>query len=164
MLLCVFLSSLSVSLSFTFPILYFSLCSLSPLSLSISVCHTLAHTHSPLPPSLPLPLGQILIQSVCETVVPKLVAEDIPLLHSLLTDVFPGVKYRSADVGKLKAEIAKVCAEMHLVCGDSDSTAAQWLEKVSSTYCATFSGWSLNQLRGWVIWCCMYVAGECVCV
>ena len=61
---------------------------------------------------------------------PKLVAEDIPLLHSLLTDVFPGVKYRSADVGQLKAEIAKVCSEMHLMCGDSDSTAAQWLEKV----------------------------------
>ena len=61
---------------------------------------------------------------------PKLVAEDIPLLHSLLADVFPGVKYRSADVGQLKAEIAKVCAEMHLVCGDSDTTAAQWLEKV----------------------------------
>jgi dynein heavy chain 1 len=73
---------------------------------------------------------EILIQSVCETVVPKLVAEDIPLLHSLLADVFPGVKYRSADVGQLKAEIAKVCAEMHLVCGDSDTTAAQWLEKV----------------------------------
>ena len=61
---------------------------------------------------------------------PKLVAEDIPLLHSLLTDVFPGVKYRSADVGQLKAEIGKVCSEMHLVCGDSDSPAAQWLEKV----------------------------------
>ena len=67
---------------------------------------------------------------MCETVVPKLVAEDIPLLHSLLTDVFPGVKYRSADVGQLKAEIAKVCAEMYLVCGDNDSSAAQWLEKV----------------------------------
>ena len=70
---------------------------------------------------------------MCETVVPKLVAEDIPLLHSLLTDVFPGVKYRSADVGQLKAEIAKVCAEMHLVCGDNDSSAAQWLEKVLYT-------------------------------
>ena len=63
--------------------------------------------------------------------VPKLVAEDIPLLHSLLSDVFPGVKYRSADVGELKAEIAKVCSEMHLMSGDVDSAAGQWLEKVS---------------------------------
>ena len=62
---------------------------------------------------------------------PKLVAEDIPLLHSLLTDVFPGIKYRSADVGELKAEITKVCMEMHLTAGDADSAASQWLEKVS---------------------------------
>ena len=41
---------------------------------------------------------QILIQSVCETLVPKLVAEDIPLLQSLLSDVFPGIQYKGADV------------------------------------------------------------------
>ena len=35
---------------------------------------------------------EVLIRSVCETVIPKLVAEDIPLLHSLLSDVFPGAK------------------------------------------------------------------------
>ncbi|VEN57747.1 unnamed protein product [Callosobruchus maculatus] len=34
-----------------------------------------------------LPEQEILIQSVCETMVPKLVAEDIPLLFSLLNDV-----------------------------------------------------------------------------
>lgn len=34
-----------------------------------------------------LPEQEILIQSVCETLVPKLVAEDIPLLFSLLSDV-----------------------------------------------------------------------------
>ena len=43
-------------------------------------------------------LLKILIQSVCETLVPKLVAEDIPLLQSLLSDVFPGIQYRGADV------------------------------------------------------------------
>ena len=37
-----------------------------------------------------LPEQEILIQSVMETMVPKLVAEDIPLLNSLLSDVFPG--------------------------------------------------------------------------
>ena len=79
---------------------------------------------------------QILIQSVCETVVPKLVAEDIPLLHSLLSDVFPGVKYRSADVGQLKAEIGKVCGEMHLTSGDGDHAAAQWLDKASFSFCS----------------------------
>jgi hypothetical protein len=41
---------------------------------------------------------QILIQSVCETMVPKLVAEDIPLLFSLLSDVFPNVGYTRAEM------------------------------------------------------------------
>lgn len=43
-------------------------------------------------------LFQILIQSVCETMVPKLVAEDIPLLFSLLNDVFPQVRYTRAEM------------------------------------------------------------------
>jgi hypothetical protein len=42
--------------------------------------------------------AQILIQSVCETMVPKLVAEDIPLLFSLLSDVFPNVSYTRAEM------------------------------------------------------------------
>lgn len=32
----------------------------------------------------------ILIQSLCDTLVPKLIAQDIPLLESLLQGVFPG--------------------------------------------------------------------------
>ena len=73
---------------------------------------------------------QILIQSACETMVPKLVAEDIPLLHSLLSDVFPGVQYTRAEMGALRAEIYKLCTEMHLVAGEGDSPGAQWVEKV----------------------------------
>lgn len=53
-------------------------------------------------------LLQILIQSVCETMVPKLVAEDIPLLFSLLSDVFPGIEYTRAQMTGLKEEIRKV--------------------------------------------------------
>ena len=61
--------------------------------------------------------------------VPKLVAEDIPLLHSLLSDVFPGVKYNRAAMKELRAEIAKVCKEMHLVYGE---TGSQWVDKVGA--------------------------------
>ena len=35
---------------------------------------------------------KILLRSVCETVVPKLIADDIPLLSALLSGVFPGSK------------------------------------------------------------------------
>lgn len=78
-----------------------------------------------------LPEQEILIQSVCETMVPKLVAEDIPLLFSLLSDVFPNVGYTRAEMKGLKEEIRKVCQEDYLVCGEGDETGAAWMEKVS---------------------------------
>ena len=61
---------------------------------------------------------------------PKLVAEDIPLLHSLLSDVFPGIKYSRAEMKVLRAEISKVCAKLHLVAGEGDAPGGQWVEKV----------------------------------
>ncbi len=77
-----------------------------------------------------LPEQEILIQSVCETMVPKLVAEDIPLLFSLLSDVFPNVGYTRAEMKGLKDEIRKVCAEEYLVCGEGDDQSSHWMEKV----------------------------------
>lgn len=77
-----------------------------------------------------LPEQEILIQSVCETMVPKLVAEDIPLLFSLLNDVFPNVGYTRAEMKGLKNEIRKVCAEEYLVCGEGDEQGTHWMEKV----------------------------------
>lgn len=77
-----------------------------------------------------LPEQEILIQSVCETMVPKLVAEDIPLLFSLLSDVFPNVGYTRAEMKGLKDEIRKVCAEEYLVCGEGDEQGTHWMEKV----------------------------------
>ena len=68
--------------------------------------------------------------------VPKLVAEDIPLLQSLLSDVFPGVKYIGAEMKKLKAEIKKVCTEMNLVYGEGEEQGSAWVEKVRIWYCA----------------------------
>lgn len=70
-----------------------------------------------------LPEQEILIQSVCETMVPKLIADDIPLLFSLLSDVFPGIKYTRAEMKRLKEEIRAVCKQMYLVCDDETSTA-----------------------------------------
>lgn len=77
-----------------------------------------------------LPEQEILIQSVCETMVPKLVAEDIPLLFSLLNDVFPNVGYTRAEMKGLKEQIRKVCAEEYLVTGEGDEQGAGWMEKV----------------------------------
>lgn len=48
---------------------------------------------------------RILIRSVCENVIPKLVADDIPLLYSLLSDVFPGAKFEPIELGELRKQI-----------------------------------------------------------
>ncbi|EGF98536.1 uncharacterized protein MELLADRAFT_113473 [Melampsora larici-populina 98AG31] len=61
---------------------------------------------------------EILIQSVTETFMPKLVADSVSLLTSLLSDVFPGVEYLPSDLDKLKEHIAAVAAKHHLVVGD----------------------------------------------
>ncbi|XP_064484606.1 dynein heavy chain, cytoplasmic-like isoform X2 [Ornithodoros turicata] len=81
-----------------------------------------------------LPEQEILIQSVCETMVPKLVAEDIPLLFSLLSDVFPGVSYTRAEMKNLKEHIGKVCQEMYLVSGEGEEQGGAWMEKVLQLY------------------------------
>ena len=44
--------------------------------------------------------------------VPKLVAEDIPLLFSLLSDVFPGIAYTRAEMDELKKHIRNVSSDM----------------------------------------------------
>jgi dynein heavy chain 1 len=82
-----------------------------------------------------LPEQEILIQSICETMVPKLVAEDIPLLYSLLSDVFPGIAHTRNEMTKLRNEVVKVCNDMHLVHGSGgDEIGNMWLEKVLQLY------------------------------
>ncbi|KAI8974487.1 dynein heavy chain [Pilobolus umbonatus] len=75
-----------------------------------------------------VPEQQLLISSIRETVEPKLVAEDIPLLTSLLADVFPGVHYAPVNLDRLKEELRKVCQERRYVPGDA------WMDKVIQLY------------------------------
>ena len=100
---------------------------------------------------------EILIQSIMESFVPRLISDDLPLLQSLLNDVFPGIRYEPVEIAKLKLEIQNVCQEMHLIYGgyqsadsgrsnsigsDGDSSAgggnssmgSLWLEKVLQLY------------------------------
>jgi dynein heavy chain 1 len=74
-----------------------------------------------------LPEQEILIQSICETMVPKLVAEDIPLLFSLLSDVFPGIAYTPAQMDTLRNHVRDICNEEFLVSGEN-----AWTEKVNN--------------------------------
>ena len=58
---------------------------------------------------------------------PKLVAEDIPLLFSLLNDVFPGVEYQRSKMEALKAEVVKICEEEQLLCGTNGEEGGAWM-------------------------------------
>eukprot|EP01114_Cavostelium_apophysatum_P023031 TRINITY_DN854_c0_g1_i2.p1 TRINITY_DN854_c0_g1~~TRINITY_DN854_c0_g1_i2.p1 ORF type:complete len:4577 (-),score=1545.65 TRINITY_DN854_c0_g1_i2:38-13768(-) len=66
----------------------------------------------------------VLLRSVCETIIPKLVAEDIPLLYSLLMDVFPGAVFYPFEVKGLREKISEVCKERFLV------ERPEWIEKL----------------------------------
>ncbi|KAL3074123.1 hypothetical protein niasHT_033331 [Heterodera trifolii] len=78
---------------------------------------------------------QMLFQSVCETLKPKLVSEDITLLQSLLHDVFPGISYSPKQVESIKNEVLNICKTEHLSCSPIiGETGNLWLEKVLQVY------------------------------
>eukprot|EP00919_Chromeraceae_sp_WS-2016_P001806 GHVR01004377.1.p1 GENE.GHVR01004377.1~~GHVR01004377.1.p1 ORF type:complete len:4168 (-),score=965.61 GHVR01004377.1:131-12634(-) len=70
----------------------------------------------------------ILLRSLCDTVMPKLVGHDIPLLHSLLTGVFPGCEVTPLDEHALTHEISRLAKLRHMVCTDT------FLEKCIQLY------------------------------
>eukprot|EP00052_Salpingoeca_macrocollata_P029602 m.302295 g.302295 ORF g.302295 m.302295 type:complete len:4671 (+) comp22998_c0_seq14:51-14063(+) len=57
---------------------------------------------------------ELLIQSVTQSMVPKLVADDIPLIKSLISDVFPGVEYIPNPMEELKSHVYQICEEKFL--------------------------------------------------
>ncbi|POW02281.1 hypothetical protein PSHT_12170, partial [Puccinia striiformis] len=63
------------------------------------------------------PEQEILVQSVSKTIVSKLVADNVPLLTSLLADIFPGIEYSPSDLNKLEGHIRAVATQRHLVVG-----------------------------------------------
>eukprot|EP00899_Mesostigma_viride_P003254 jgi/Mesvir1/1292/Mv03759-RA.1 len=70
----------------------------------------------------------VLIQSVRETIMPKLVAEDIPVLEALLRDVFPGASLPPVGEAQLTRALLAVCRERGLVGAD------HWVDKVLQLY------------------------------
>lgn len=90
---------------------------------------------------------EIVIQSITETMTPKLVAEDVPLLNTyesqvnpiegaladfftsrLLKDVFPGIFYKAVDLSELERHIRDVCSEQYY------QPSELWLRKTLQLY------------------------------
>lgn len=51
----------------------------------------------------------ILLRSICDTMVPKLVAQDVPLLRSLLQGVFPGADLLPVEEAILEVRAERIC-------------------------------------------------------
>lgn len=81
---------------------------------------------------------EVLIQSITQTMIPKLVSDDIPLLRSLLSDVFPGVNYAPRSLESLRAMLEKVAAEWHYVITETFLTKMLQLYQVIVICAALF--------------------------
>ncbi len=66
----------------------------------------------------------VLLKSACDSILPKLVAEDIPLFVSLLGAVFPGSSLPAIGNEVLIATVKAICADECLEVGD------EWLQKI----------------------------------
>ncbi|KAK5121795.1 hypothetical protein LTR85_004670 [Meristemomyces frigidus] len=71
---------------------------------------------------------QIIVQSIRETIAPKLVREDALLMEKIEAESFPGVQYMPASLKKLREALQQVVVERKLVATDA------WLTKVLQLY------------------------------
>lgn len=71
---------------------------------------------------------EIIVQSVRETIAPKLIRNDVEIMMTIEGDCFPGVKYVPANLEKLEDTIRRLAAERHLVVNDV------WMTKVLQLY------------------------------
>ncbi|KAI4119433.1 MAG: hypothetical protein LQ345_000679 [Seirophora villosa] len=71
---------------------------------------------------------QILVQSVCETIAPKLISGDVHVMQQIQTECFPGVQYIPAELVQLRETISAEAAERNYVVTDA------WMTKMIQLY------------------------------
>ncbi|KAG8527498.1 uncharacterized protein KY384_007650 [Bacidia gigantensis] len=71
---------------------------------------------------------QIIVQSIRETIAPKLIREDVGTLKDIEQEAFPGIHYVSANLDNLEAAIKIEAASRHLVINDT------WMTKILQLY------------------------------
>ncbi|KAI9745692.1 MAG: Dynein heavy chain, cytoplasmic [Claussenomyces sp. TS43310] len=67
---------------------------------------------------------QIIVQSIRETIAPKLIKSDVDLMLSIENESFPGVEYVPAGLDQLRDAIRNIAGERHLVVNDT------WMTKI----------------------------------
>lgn len=71
---------------------------------------------------------QIIVQSIRETIAPKLVRDDAKLMEQIESEAFPGVQYMPASLEALRSALRQVVEERKLIAADA------WLTKVLQLY------------------------------
>ena len=71
---------------------------------------------------------QIIVQSIRETIAPKLIRDDVDLMIRVEQESFPGVHYVPANLNDLEVAIRTEAAERHLVINET------WMTKISQLY------------------------------
>ncbi|ODH44999.1 dynein heavy chain, cytoplasmic [Paracoccidioides brasiliensis] len=71
---------------------------------------------------------QIIVQSIQETIAPKLIREDVETMLQIQADEFPGVVYIPANFDKLTQAIRDIAVENHYVASDT------WIAKTLQLY------------------------------
>jgi dynein heavy chain 1 len=71
---------------------------------------------------------EIIVQSIRETIAPKLIKSDVEVMSEIEEVCFPGVKYVPANLFKLEDAIRRLAAERHLVVNEL------WMTKVLQLY------------------------------
>ncbi|KAL9102708.1 MAG: hypothetical protein Q9163_002170 [Psora crenata] len=71
---------------------------------------------------------QIIVQSIRETIAPKLIREDVDTMKRVEQEAFPGVHYVPANLDALKAAIIAEATEGHMVINDT------WMTKILQLY------------------------------
>lgn len=71
---------------------------------------------------------QIIVQSIRETIAPKLIRSDVETMKSLESEAFPGVSYAPADLNQLEQAIRTEAAKEHLIMNEI------WMTKIIQLY------------------------------
>lgn len=71
---------------------------------------------------------QIIVQSIRETIAPKLIKSDVEIMRSIEAESFPGVEYVPASLEKLKNAIHDIAKERNLVVNET------WMTKILQLY------------------------------
>ena len=77
---------------------------------------------------------QIIVQSIRETIAPKLVKSDVQIMKSIEAESFPGVIYVPASLEKLQEAIDSIAKERHLVINDIWKTKILQLFQIQSIH------------------------------